>query len=236
MSRLIAPLLIALLVISAALGIDIRRQYSAESLGKITIILIILLIGLISVAFFLIFILTIQRFRQNLFGNQGYLSFALPVSTAEHLVSKYVASILWTIIACAAALASFWIVFTLGIPSIERRLGITLLDRLLQELELNTLTWKDMMQAVLVLFSSATEGIFHLYVSISVGHLWQKHSTIGSVLAFVVLSILRSQLFFRLAPVIPLTYSQWSVCLALVISFVYAFFSWLILERSLNLE
>ncbi len=50
-------------------------------------------------------VVTLQRFYQNLLGDEGYLMLALPASPAEHLAAKLTASVVWTAAALVLVLA-----------------------------------------------------------------------------------------------------------------------------------
>ena len=39
--------------------------------------------------------LLVERFYHNLLGNEGYLMFALPVSTSEHIIAKILTALIW---------------------------------------------------------------------------------------------------------------------------------------------
>ena len=43
---------------------------------------------------------TALRYQKSMYGNEGYLTFSLPVSSVELITGKYAASALWGIIVC----------------------------------------------------------------------------------------------------------------------------------------
>jgi len=235
MGRLLAPIMLAMLALSVVIGINVRTQYSAENIGTITLVLFGILFALIFLAYFLTFILTIYRFRQNLLGNQGYLSFSLPVSTAEHVASKYLSSIGWTCVSSIISIISFWLIFTLGIPAAGRNLGAAFFNRAFPDFDIYAyLTAENF----LTILATMSENVLHLYLAISLGHLWQKHAIVGAIFAYVFVSILRTQVFFKLLQ--PLTQQlsliSYTILTALIFSVIYAIFTWVILDRHLNLE
>ena len=234
LGRLLAPISGVLLILSAALGFNLRGEFNLENWTMIPIILGVLLLFLVFFAFMLTFVLTITRFRQNLLGNQGYLSFSLPVSTAEHITSKFLASLLWFILIGIVSGACFFIVATLSTPEILRKLTLPYIRQFLAELDL-TISLTDVLITLLL---SASSGLLHLYASIAIGHLWQKHSTLLGIIAYVVLSIINSRVLFYLSrtPFFAAHYTGASIAFYLVFSLIYAFICWIILERRLNLE
>jgi len=72
----------------------------------------ILIAGVMIVAL----ILTIQRFNKNLIGDEGYLMFTLPVSRDGLILSKLIASVVWTLVSVIVALIALMII----IPDMAR--------------------------------------------------------------------------------------------------------------------
>lgn len=57
-------------------------------------------------ALFMAFFTGVSRFYKNLFTNEGYLSMTLPVTPAQHILSKTVVSLLYTVLTCLVILLS----------------------------------------------------------------------------------------------------------------------------------
>lgn len=55
-------------------------------------------------------IIMIQRYYKNLLGDEGYLSFTLPVKPWQHIVSKLINTVLWTIISILIVFVSALII------------------------------------------------------------------------------------------------------------------------------
>ncbi|MBQ9009348.1 MAG: hypothetical protein IJ088_08475 [Clostridia bacterium] len=234
MGRLLAPISGVLLILSVVLGFNLRGQFDTENWTLIPIILGVLIVFLVFFALMLTFVLTISRFKQNLFGNQGYLSFALPVSTAEHIAGKFIASFLWFILIAAVSCLSFYLVTTISTPALVRKLAFPYIR---QYLEANNISI-PVPEILLATLTMAIHGLFHLYAAICIGHLWQKHSTLLGIIAYVVLSVLTSRLLFYLSgtPLFAGHYLTGTVVFYLVFSAIYAFICWIVLERHLNLD
>lgn len=62
--------------------------------GILTFFTILAFIALLAAPFFY----NIYRFYRNMLSDEGYLSFTLPVTTAQHLWSKVIVGVLWNII------------------------------------------------------------------------------------------------------------------------------------------
>ncbi len=53
---------------------------------------------LIAAVFVMTLVVTIQRFNKNLLGDEGYLSFTLPVKVTATSYSKMIISLMWTVL------------------------------------------------------------------------------------------------------------------------------------------
>ena len=77
--------------------------YSIVNVSSIVALVISVIVALIMTVF-----VGITRFYKNLFTNEGYLSFTLPVTPSGHIFAKLIAAVVFeivTVIACVAALA-----------------------------------------------------------------------------------------------------------------------------------
>ncbi|MGI6344290.1 MAG: hypothetical protein ACOX18_04380 [Bacillota bacterium] len=61
--------------------------------------------------------LVVQHFRRNLFSNEGYLMFTLPVSATKLLLSKVITTLIWFNLMLAAALGLFALLNREQIPA-----------------------------------------------------------------------------------------------------------------------
>lgn len=68
--------------------------------GLFTFFTILAFIALLAAPFFY----NIYRFYRNMLSDEGYLSFTLPVTTAQHLWSKMIVGVLWNIITSAVVI------------------------------------------------------------------------------------------------------------------------------------
>jgi hypothetical protein len=75
----------------------------AEAMG----IALLLLVSLCLFVLTVVFVLT--DFQKTLYGEQGYLTFTLPVKSWMILASKVIVSAVWFVVALAALLASLWV-------------------------------------------------------------------------------------------------------------------------------
>jgi hypothetical protein len=77
----------------------------------INTLLIIFYVVAIIALFVLTLVIILRRFYSNLFGDEGYLMFTLPVTTTQLLNSKLIVALIWEIITIPIVCLSFFILF-----------------------------------------------------------------------------------------------------------------------------
>ena len=83
---------------------------SDQVIYEIAISLItIMYIGCISASIVFTYIFAFIRYYKNLFTSEGYLSFTLPVTPAQHIWVKLLTSVLFTVGSAVVAIISFMI-------------------------------------------------------------------------------------------------------------------------------
>ena len=161
---------------------------SASSPGK-QFLLAALFVSLIAITLITI----IQRFKNNLLSNEGYLMFTLPVSTKTYPVKADIA-VVWAFLSVIVSVFSFFIIaFSLGlITSIK--------DFLTQYSYYVELIKKDhIILATLGVVSIVMQFVYFVllvYCSLSVSQLpvFNKHRGAASFLAFIIISVVANVL------------------------------------------
>ena len=122
-ARRVVPLFITVLVLSVILGIgfiiDGRLLPDATADGEASVgeaimnlaqgIFMTGLFIMIFVAGITVFVMTIQRFYQSFFTDEGYLTFTLPVTVNCHIMTKIVSMILWNLMGTVVTLVAYLI-------------------------------------------------------------------------------------------------------------------------------
>lgn len=75
------------------------------SSGMVFTVLALLAVSILTLVFI------IHRFYTNLYKDEGYLSFTLPVTPSQQLWAKLISGAVWTIVASVGVIASFGILF-----------------------------------------------------------------------------------------------------------------------------
>lgn len=139
---------------------------------------------LIIALFVMALVVTVQRFNKNLLGDEGYLSFTLPVKTWYHIVSKSVVALMW---ATLSLIVSFFSVFLLVISDKENM-------RVFSEgcMELGSAfqryggwAWLIAVECLVLYIFMTLGGVLSIYASIAVGNLAPRHKALAASGAFI---------------------------------------------------
>ena len=183
----------AVLAISVLISMSITsishtyNSYSNNS--PYLLVLLLLAFGGLSVTLWIATIfLIIRRFKGSVYDRQGYLTLTLPVSEHQIISAKLLGGLIWSILSYIVFILSVLIIFSLTpvvkeIPTLYRLMSPYLGYGWLYGLSLLTgsVTW-----------------ILSIYLSISIGQLFNEYRTALAVLAYIVISIVVSYIGFLL--------------------------------------
>ena len=111
-ARKFLPLYAAIIVVSLFVNWGIRFPKLGIISGLSNFLLAALFVSLIAITLITI----IQRFKNNLLSNEGYLMFTLPVSTKKLILSKLICAVVWAFLSVIVSVFSFLIIaFSLGL-------------------------------------------------------------------------------------------------------------------------
>ena len=179
--RVFLPLFAALLIISV-----VNRILSSIQLGTPTVIGIVIAVILMVGIFVLTFILTIQRFRQNLLSEEGYLMMTLPVKTDSHILSKLFVSSVW-------AAASFIVVVIAIMIMAMTGYHFSDLARAIRELSASVTLQASQLavyiiEALIFIVVSIFSSILLLYACMSLSMLVNRRRGLFTFGAFIVIT------------------------------------------------
>lgn len=229
--RSFGPLYLALLGMSFMIGLFARFNVSEN--GFITFVIIAYGVTLIVCWVIPIVILTL-RFKKNLLEDEGYLSFALPVSTLEHICAKVLSAMIITVVCALAVVLSFLLI---GLISSR----FDQLQEMMREFAalfnqyLNADLMTEIIKGACLSILVSVQIITHIYASLAIGHLVKDHETLAAVGAFIGISLITSFLSNTLnlsnAPASMGIYALYSI----VLTAVFTCITWFIMDRHLNL-
>lgn len=142
--------------------------------------LCILAFSIILIALFLsTFLLVVNRFRNNIYGRQGYLTMTLPVTNHQLILSKLTAALIWNFLAIVTL---FLCIFIMGGVSTLPYFDSSVIDGLF-----TLLRWADWSMLIAYLFHGLIQivtGILLAYFAISIGQLFKDYRLLISVATY----------------------------------------------------
>ena len=183
LARAFLPLYAALLIVSLvnkiliALGFNVAIFIGGSVFG--------MMVGGVCVASF---ILTLLRFRKSLLGNEGYLTFTLPVSPDKIILSKLFSAAVWFIASFIVVFLSIVIVSASGTDYLNFFGAIPQMFARLSEMGFSDVILS--IDAIVITLLLMLTSIMFLYCCISLSMLVNRHRKAFSFGAFVVITII----------------------------------------------
>ena len=182
-ARILLPLYLVLL----AFAFINRLLISPDEMTTPATISMILYILILVGTMVMTFIVMIQRFYKNLLSDEGYLMFTLPTKPWNHIVTKLLVSIIWTVVSGLVALTSVWIIAMDQFPLSQVIESLTEIWTAAYEAFGSSflLSVCQLILAFIVILSSV---ILMIYAAIAMGHLANKHKLMTSIGSYILLS------------------------------------------------
>ena len=213
----------------------------------LTLMLVTYIIALVGIVFLSNFYPAIYYYR-NLFSNQGYLTFTLPVSPWATLCSKVIVAFVWSLV--NLIITVFSVLFTSGYPRTwQFNFGNQLHDVSIN-ME-NTIGYgftAVVLIAILLIMVSLFSSVMTMFFAITIGQLMTKHKVLGSILAYIGINIVIQVIsgialvpfaltFQDASPNILFNVFGWgSMFLSLALGVLFYFLSGHILKKKVNLD
>ncbi len=134
--------------------------------------------------FVMTLIVTIQRFYRNLLGDEGYLSFTLPVKTHTHIDAKLLVTLIWVIVSSIISALSIFILAADG--QTLSQLGnwwVRCVNPFLAKY--GAQVWIGVIEGILLVLVSTLCQTAEIYAAITVGNLSSKHKLIAGIGAYI---------------------------------------------------
>ena len=253
--RIMLPLYGATLAFALFTGLSIRFLPESATSG-LPGVLMFMLYGMLMMAIVIMTcVLSVTRFYKNLLGLEGYLMFSLPTSTASLIASKVISVLIWSALSSITALLSFAlsVLGAGGIAPFRDFFEIFTYPEFLERLPSAAgLTAMFLLLAV----AGTAASIVRIYAGIAIGHQFNDHRILFSILALVAFNIVGTTVMSLLGSVgmysgvfdslsrifeagsTQALYAAQAGMLAFLLLQI-AFFgalTWVLLDRRLNLE
>ena len=173
----------AVLSLSVIIGIQGSSLSSTYYQDKGVVMLVFLSLvfgGLVITLSISTLILIIQRFKRSVYDRRGYLTLTLPVSEHQILSAKLLGSFVWSLTSTVVFLFSLYIIISMIQP-----------DAFLSsfaEYMLKNYTDNFWLALISYIFNTLA-GILCIYLSISIGQLFNEYRTALAVVAYIAIQI-----------------------------------------------
>ena len=174
----------AVLSLSVIIGIQGSSLSSTYYQDKGVVMLVFLSLvfgGLVITLSISTLILIIQRFKGSVYDRRGYLTLTLPVSEHQILSAKLLGAFVWSLASTVVFLFSLYIIISMIQP-----------DAFLSsfaEYMLKNYT-DDFWLALISYIFNTLAGILCIYLSISIGQLFNEYRTALAVVAYIAIQII----------------------------------------------
>ena len=173
----------AVLALSVLIGAQASSLKSIDTPNQQMIMLVFLGLvfgGLLITLSISTLILIIRRFKGSVYDRQGYLTLTLPVSEHQIILAKLLGAFIWSLISSAVFFLSIYIIFATIDPNmVDSYFFDYLFVHYIENFWLTLISF----------FMSTVASILCIYLSISIGQLFNEYRTALAVLAYIVIHI-----------------------------------------------
>ena len=160
---------------------------SSETRQTVSGVAMLVYVAILIAMFIIAVIFIIQRFYKGLLGDEGYLMHTLPVKPWQLIGSKLLCAVVATFISVVVAILSIFVIFPWGSEDFQQIFdGLKYLfshwDRDATSVVIAIL------EGILLMLVSFAVGYLQLYLSMAVGHLFNKNRVAMSVVAFIAIN------------------------------------------------
>ena len=207
--RTMLPFILVSLFLSVMAGFSMRAMEHQQDYSWFNIlfgiVIFLFVAGLMAVCIMSV-VVVINRFRQNLLGDEGYLMFTLPVSVDQHLWSKLIVSAIWfaaTALTCMLAVMLMLLcnINTFDIDWSEVGYVMGELGRMMREFGILHIVGYCL-ELLAMFFVGACVSCLTFYCAMAIGYSFSNRKVLLSILAFfgidILFSILQSSLIMLL--------------------------------------
>lgn len=173
-------------------------------------------------------ILIIRRFKGSVYERQGYLTLTLPVSEHQIILAKLLGAFLWSLLSAVVFILSIYIFLVTVDPQIIDAYMIRyFFGHYLDSIGLSLISY---------IFSTVA-GILCIYLSISIGQLFNEYRTALAVVAYIVIQTILG--FITLNLRIDFDYNwmiSFEILKDIILSLVFYLGTYYILKNKVNLQ
>ena len=207
--RTMLPFILVSLFLSVMAGLSMRAMEHQQDYSWFSIlfgiVIFLFVAGLMAVCIMSV-VVVINRFRQNLLGDEGYLMFTLPVCVDQHLWSKLIVSAIWFAATALTCMLAVMLMLLCNINNFEidwSEVGYVMgeLGRMMREVGILHIVGYCL-ELLAMFFVGACVSCLTFYCAMAIGYSFSNRKVLLSILAFfgidILFSILQSSLIMLL--------------------------------------
>ena len=221
----------AVLALSVIIGLQASAIKMLSSQDQESIMLVFqafIFGGLIITMSISTLILIIRRFKGSVYERQGYLTLTLPVSEHQIILAKLLGAFLWSLLSTVVFILSIYIFLVTVDPQIIDAYMIRyFFGHYLDSIGLSLISY---------IFSTVA-GILCIYLSISIGQLFNEYRTALAVVAYIVIQTILG--FITLNLRIDFDYNwmiSFEIIKDIILSLIFYLGTYYILKNKVNLQ
>ena len=238
MFRSLCPIYIALIALTIVFSLMVKFNFDQ---GLLFSIFAFLFVAALNGSIIACVFLGVTRFSHGLLKNEGYLSFALPVSTATHILAKVINAIIWAFV---EGLMLCLCLLIMGIVMGSIREVAVFFKEVLQAfgmIEKDVLL--GVLKVIVIVMLEMIASVCLIYAATAVGHLFGRNQKMIAVAFLIIVCIARSFLMMQIFKMTGHTAFAYLfvddlilMALPVIFAILYSVLTWFILDRRLNLE
>ena len=195
--RTMLPFILVSLFLSVMAGFSMRAMEHQQDYSWFNIlfgiVIFLFVAGLMAVCIMSV-VVVINRFRQNLLGDEGYLMFTLPVSVDQHIWAKLIVSAIWFLATGLTCTLAVMLMLLCNINTFEidwSEVGYVMgeLGRMMREFGILHIVGYCL-ELLVMLFTGVCVSCLTFYCAMAIGYSFANRKVLLSVLAFFGLDIL----------------------------------------------
>ncbi|MGT2847189.1 hypothetical protein [Streptococcus massiliensis] len=196
--------------------------------------------GILSTLFISTLFLIIRRFKNNIYGREGYLTLTLPVNEHQIILSKLIAALIWTLLSFLTFLLSIaimWFIISASVvPGFDWFQALTNAFNV-WELFSESNFYLDVANQ----FFGIISNTLLIYLAISVGQLFENYRTPIAVAFYLIVSFVPSFFFVTGNPAVIVSTTPYysnglSILYYIITAILFYFGTYYILKNKVNLQ
>ena len=199
--RTMLPFILVSLFLSVMAGFSMRAMEHQQDYSWFNIlfgiVIFLFVAGLMAVCIMSV-VVVINRFRQNLLGDEGYLMFTLPVSVDQHIWAKLIVSAIWFLATALTCMLAVMLMLLCNINTFDidwSEVGYVMgeLGRMIREFGVLHIVGYCL-ELLVMFFAGICVSCLTFYCAMAIGYSFANRKVLLSILAFFGLDIFFSML------------------------------------------